>query len=61
MKHVYMTQCSLIRTYHQMDSVRREAPVVSERTSLLEWLKGLAEPLRDDAPARKADERPETE
>ncbi len=41
MDHVYMTQCSLIRTYHQMSTAKADAVVSSEEPYLPKWLKGL--------------------
>ncbi|MBO6521833.1 MAG: hypothetical protein JJ900_15705 [Rhodospirillales bacterium] len=45
MDDVYMTQCSLIRTYHQMDNAKRTtAPTATP--SLFDWLKRLVARLR---------------
>ena len=38
MDYVYMTQCSLIRTYHQMDCARNTI-VCSDTPRVVDWLR----------------------
>jgi len=40
--HVYMTQCSLIRTYHQLENARSATVVSASTPSLIDWLVDLA-------------------
>lgn len=40
MNDVYFTQCSLIRTYHQMENARN-AIALSETPRLVDWFKKI--------------------
>lgn len=47
MDHVYMTGCSLIRTFHQMENVKPGNAPSAKKPRLLDWLDGIG-----DAPSR---------